>query len=291
MYSSPHISNYSFCRPPWILFASTSHSCRDHSNRLNLFNYISGLKFLHILMGHEYSFTSDYVLSLVFRGVEKTLRHVPVRAQPVTPSILHAMASVVDFDNQKDISCLCAGVFMFMLMARAGNVFIRADNGLHVGLKHKHVRCEGDVILVTFKRTKTIQFGKRVLQIPIVAIPASPICPVTLYRRMVQLTPGSPPSAPLFAVMDRDLCYPMSKAWFLTRFRVLLGKAGVPNPDAFSCPSFRRGGASWAFRAGLPGELIQAHGDWASDCYKLYIDITMQSKYMFARNFTNFMLA
>ena len=26
---------------------------------------------------------------------------------------------------------------------------------------------------------------------------------------------------------------------------------------------YRRGGATWAFRAGVPGELIQIYGDWA----------------------------
>ena len=205
-------------------------------------NYISGLKFLHILLGHEYRFTSDYVLSLVFRGIEKTLRHVPVRARPVTPAILHAMAAAVNFEDFEDVTCLCAAVFMFSLMARAGNVFVRADQGLHFGLKRKHVRCEGDVMLITFKSTKTIQCGKRVLHIPMVASPASTICPVALYNLMIQFTPDRPPSTPLFAVLDGDCCFPMSKAGFLSRFRVLLGKAGIPHPEAFSCPSFRRGG-------------------------------------------------
>ena len=38
------------------------------------------------------------------------------------------------------------------------------------------------------------------------------------------------------------------------------------------------GGATWAFQAGMPGELIQICGDWASDAYKLYLQFTMQDK-------------
>ena len=47
---------------------------------------------------------------------------------------------------------------------------------------------------------------------------------------------------------------------------------------AYTGHSFRRGGASWAFQAGLPGELIQVCGDWVSDAYNVYLEFTMQKK-------------
>ena len=42
--------------------------------------------------------------------------------------------------------------------------------------------------------------------------------------------------------------------------------------------SLRRGGSTWAFKAHVPGELIQIFGDWASDAYKLYIDCSLGAK-------------
>jgi hypothetical protein len=45
------------------------------------------------------------------------------------------------------------------------------------------------------------------------------------------------------------------------------------NPDEFSTHSFRRGGASWAFTAEVPTELIQLYGDWRSDAYKKYLKL------------------
>lgn len=39
----------------------------------------------------------------------------------------------------------------------------------------------------------------------------------------------------------------------------------------FSSHCFRRGGASWAFHAWVPVELIQLQGDWTSDCFKKYL--------------------
>ena len=39
----------------------------------------------------------------------------------------------------------------------------------------------------------------------------------------------------------------------------------------YSGQSFRRGGATYAFRCGTPVELISLQGDWSSDAVLLYI--------------------
>ena len=46
-----------------------------------------------------------------------------------------------------------------------------------------------------------------------------------------------------------------------------------------------KGAASWAFQAGLPGEVIQIMGDWQSDAYKLYLEIQPETKYKFSQKF------
>ena len=43
------------------------------------------------------------------------------------------------------------------------------------------------------------------------------------------------------------------------------------DPNHYSSHSFRRGGATWAFKCGVSAELIQLQGDWKSDAYKLYL--------------------
>ena len=55
------------------------------------------------------------------------------------------------------------------------------------------------------------------------------------------------------------------------------------NPDEFSTHSIRsvgwgRGGASWAFAAEVPTELIQLYGDWRSDAYKKYLKFSLEDK-------------
>ncbi len=47
----------------------------------------------------------------------------------------------------------------------------------------------------------------------------------------------------------------------------------------YSTHSFRRGGgATLAFQAGVPADLIQLQGDWKSDSYKKYLNFTLSDK-------------
>ena len=43
----------------------------------------------------------------------------------------------------------------------------------------------------------------------------------------------------------------------------------------YSSHSFRRGGASFAFANGVDPILIQRQGDWLSDCFKVYLDLSV----------------
>ena len=61
---------------------------RSFKSPQSIRNYSSGLKFMHVILGHKYLFTGNYVLALVFRGIDKSLCHVSQRATPITPNIL-----------------------------------------------------------------------------------------------------------------------------------------------------------------------------------------------------------
>ena len=91
-------------------------------------------------------------------------------------------------------------------------------------------------------------------------------------------------SAPAFSTGYRAGSYiVMTKSQFVSVFRNRLARMGVPDPSRFRGHSFRRGGATWAFHTGVPGELIQIFGDWASDAYKCYLDFSDDAKLRVAR--------
>lgn len=116
------------------------------------------------------------------------------------------------------------------------------------------------------------------MQLPLVEIPNSPLCPVTMFRRMCDLIPACS-TAPAFVLTSSDgSVFPITKRSFVQVFRRRLALADVPQAHTFRGHSFRRGGANWAFQCGVPGELIQVFGDWSSDAYKSYLEFALPAK-------------
>ena len=86
----------------------------------------------------------------------------------------------------------------------------------------------------------------------------------------------APQSAPLFVIPSHsDRLRPVLKSQFVSVLPDRLQSAGIPQANLFRGHSFRRGGTSWAFSCGIPGELIQVFGDWHSDAYKCYLEISL----------------
>ena len=50
------------------------------------------------------------------------------------------------------------------------------------------------------------------------------------------------------------------------------------------------GGASWAFAAEVPSELIQLYGDWKSDVNKRYLKFSLDEKIWVATKMTSHIL-
>ncbi|KAK3275505.1 hypothetical protein CYMTET_16368 [Cymbomonas tetramitiformis] len=130
---------------------------------------------------------------------------------------------------------------------------------------------------VRVRHSKTIQAGERYHHLRLRHVPDSPICPV---RRLKWVCDGPSlgPNGPLFCVKDsKGALKPLTHSVFVATFRKVAERAGL-DPKAYTGHSFRRGGATAAFRLQVQDSLIQAHGDWASDCYKLYCDLGPDQK-------------
>ena len=97
-------------------------------------------------------------------------------------------------------------------MARLANIVPKSATSFD---PHRHLT-RGDVavtahgLLVTFKCTKTIQFGERRLHIPLLRIADSPLCPVSAYLRMITLVPARR-SSPVFLLSGPKGLVPLTK--------------------------------------------------------------------------------
>ena len=202
-----------------------------------------------------------------------------------TPFVKPVLVSFGSHLDPIDVTFSCAFVFAFFLFARISNLV--PDSWCHIG--DYHCLRRGDIepshygLCVMFSWSKTNQFGKRVLELPLLSIPNSPLCPVRLFYPMCELVPASSRS-PLFVYRSRSgIVKPILKRQFVSVLLARLGAAKVVQSHLFRGHSFRRGGTSWAFSAGLPGEFIQIFGDWRSDAYKCYLDLSMALKLRVAK--------
>ena len=189
-------------------------------------------------------FTS-YELRLTLRGLERLAQHVPSRAPPVTPDILLNIVSQIDLKDPCLVSFCAAFLFTFFLLARVSNIVPRCRSSVHSSscLRLSDVVITSDGLLVTFHRTKTIQFGRRRLSLPLLSMPGSPLCPVRMFSLMCSLVPA-PSDSPAFVLpLDKGFS-PITKAQFVLVFRKLLHRAGIPDFSCFRGHSFRRGAAS-----------------------------------------------
>ena len=126
--------------------------------------------------------------------------------------------------------------------------------------------------------SKTIQYQQRSLSIPLPHISGSPLRPVTALKTHLRLNSG-PFTAPLFSVVcpTSQVLFPLTSRHFGVFISKVISAIGVV-PANYSPHSFRRGGASFAFRGNVPAELIQRQGDWQSDAYLIYLEMSPAQK-------------
>ena len=232
---------------------------------------------LHILLGLPYHHSDDFLLRLELRGLERLHPHVPMRATPITPEILLEGHAYIDINSSLHCCVWSCSLILFFSMARLGSILPAFASSPHVEfLTRDRVNFCEEGLVITLLHTKTIQFGKRRLHIPLLRLGSS-LCPFEAYLRVASAS-RQQLEAPAFVYLDtKGQLKWLTKSIFIHTFRALLSKAGHKS-SAFSGHSFRRGGASWAFQSVVPGELIQILGDWASDAYKRYLEFSVQNK-------------
>ena len=251
---------------------------RSLSSPKSVKNYVSGLKTLHDLLHLPFPSYNDISVRLTFRGLDRSLSHVPNRAQPVTIQLLGEIHKLLDYKDPCQIVVWCLFLFLFFLFARKSQFIPISCAPGHIAklVKRQDVVFKDGLLQVTFYWTKTRQSGGTPFVIPLSPIPGSLLCPVTAYHRMLKVVPA-PQDSPLFVVQSPTGLKPIVYRYFHDIFRSFISALGLEQ-SKFSSHSFRRGGATFAFSLGLPGELIQAQGDWKSDCYKVYLEASFQDR-------------
>ena len=262
---------------------------RSLKSTQSISNYVSGLKSLHQMLDLPFPSTADIQFRLTLKGLKKLTAHVSHQATPITPHILKRIYEVLDVGDPVHMVFWGLFLFMFFLFARKSQFIPSALSMCELSKLVR--RCDivpsNDGLIVVFRWTKTRQCGGKPLLIPLLPVPGSCLCPVKAYADMVQAVPASS-KAPAFMLPTSNSLTPVLYSLFHKVLRRILTVIGE-DAAQFSSHSFRRGGATFAFSLGVRGELIQSQGDWASEAYKLYIQLDYDQRVSVARSMVDFL--
>ena len=110
----------------------------------------------------------------------------------------------------------------------------------------------------------TISFESGIFFLPLPHVPGSLLCPFTTLLNHLRLN-NVPSRAPLFSVRSTGHVRPLL-LHFSSFLAEILKSVGLDSTH-YSPHSSRGVGATFAFKSGVPSELIKVQSDWCCDCY------------------------
>ena len=133
-----------------------------------------------------------------------------------------------------------------------------------------------NICMVLQNHSKTNQFGNREFITPMVANPVRALCPVYHMRELFTRF-NLAANLPAFSYIENHKVRCVTYDGFTKTLRRLLDAAGI-KASSYSGHSFRRGGASYLYSLGADPLLIQATGDWQSDCFARYVFLSLDQR-------------
>ena len=228
-----------------------------------IINHLSSLKHFNQLLGFGKVWDSYYRFQLVLRGAKRYLGVAPTRKHPSTPELLLQVYPLFTLDTPLHAAMWALFLVAFFTFLRKSNLVPDAPNCIS-----SKVPLRSDLVFTSqgatlhIRASKTIQYQQHSLSIPLPRIPGSPLCPVTALRHHLRRNSG-PSHAPLFSVISPtpQRLFPLTYRHFCAFLSKTISALGLV-PAHYSSHSFRRGGASFAFKCNVPAQLIQRQGDW-----------------------------
>ncbi|XP_019642643.1 PREDICTED: uncharacterized protein LOC109483942 [Branchiostoma belcheri] len=284
-----HISTYlNFCNyfgivpmpaNPHNLACYAQFLSRSLRSSDSIAHYLSSVKLFHHLNGFTTFSLDHFEIAHTMKGLKKRLQHRPRQHGRVDIPLLVDLAGCFNPQVPRDAAIWAAIVFSFFTFFRRSNVVLDSktqfDPKKHLKRRDILVSPAGLLIYVTW--TKTLQSRERVLSVPLLPIPGSPICPVAAYTHMCDLIPTEP-DQPAFVVPTRGRkLRPLTTSMLEKAFARAAASIGIP-AGSLTLHDLRRGGYTLAFQAGVPRELRQLHGDWRSDADHVYLSTTVADR-------------
>ena len=148
-------------------------------------------------LGYPNPLSDNWVLSSVLRGIKRTLGVPPKPRLPITVSLLLGIRSRLNLNCGKHSSFWDICLVSFFGLFRKAHLLPESESSFNP--KKMFTRSDftlsNDCIYISVRWSKTIQMGQRTVTVPLVAVPSSPLCPVSAVLHAFNLNPGYTPTS------------------------------------------------------------------------------------------------
>ena len=238
------------------------------SGHPHLKHLLSSVKFAHEAMDMPFPVNS-FQIDTTMQGLKRKLARVPFQVLPITPSILKKMFLHLNMNLVQDRAFWCSYLISFYGLLRKSSAVPKTkkfDVNKVLVRRNVMIDTQSNMVYLYLGYGKTNNFCTRDVIIPIPGNTCPALDPVRHLSALFSAV-NAGPSEPAFSYgKDTFILY----SSFTTRLKSLLKKAGY-NPDLYSGHSFRRGGATFLHSCGGTALMIQASGDWSSQCFTRYL--------------------
>lgn len=237
----------------------------------SVLNYLSGLNYF---LKQNSSSTLDYTsyeLSSTLRGIKRLRGAAPRQAAPLLPGHLLHMFSYLTHNSGHNswraaVLCSFRGLLRKCQVTYSDSCLLRKDFQF---FKWGMVLC--------IRRSKTIQFQERVLEVPVARCPNESICAVHWTERHFRELPANPDD-PAFRIPSTEgRSNPLTYAIYQDSLRLFAARAGL-DPSSISSHSLRRGGCTYLAMCGATMEELRTRGDWKSDTVFTYLKTPLSER-------------
>lgn len=252
-----------------------------------LHTHLNAVRLLHLYRGYSVEPFSSFAVTVTRKGLMRMLGTSSRQKHPITPNMLVSIRRSLDFTVPCHPALWALFTTAFFSFLRKSNLVAASAPSFNcdLHLSRRDIKFTDAGVLLRTKGSKTRQFNEGVHIIPLPSIPRSPLCPVSAIHHYFALVPA-PPTAPFFCLpTDRRPGFnPLTASYFTTSLKRLIASLGL-DPGNYSPHSFRRGGATYAYQAGVPEHLTKLHGHWRSDAYHYSCPLELKCRTLWLRAF------
>lgn len=228
-------------------------------------NYFSAIVSLHKYHGFDADYRSTYFMKLLMEGLRHRLGDAVQQSESLTVVQLKDMSKFVNFSDDREVMLWGSIVLSFRSLLRKSNILPEnySDISDHV-VRCNQIRWTNYGCCLEVVSSKTIKCRERILRIPLVRVPGSPLCAVHYIEKAWQKKPSL--DSPIFVYNNKPILYREG----LSYIKHLVSCIGL-DPTRVGFHSLRRSGAQYLNSIGVSLPDIKSAGDWRSMAVLSYL--------------------